>query len=174
MNEQFRPSLYPQFPQRVRRGIKRGALHFEEFAAIGNEFINDVAEELGCNRNTAARITRCVLHAVRDRLPADDAIQFAQGLPMALKAVFIDQYNISRVPIVIRSADEFLNFIYDKDGLSAPADFPDAASTEEALCGVFRVLEDYVDIGQIEQVKELMGHSIREMIDSGMRMSDYH
>jgi hypothetical protein len=87
---------------RLRKGKK--PLNFEEYASEGNRFVNEVARELNTDRNTAARILRVVLHAVRDRLPADDAIQFAQGLPIALKGVFIDQYDPSRTPVVSATA----------------------------------------------------------------------
>jgi uncharacterized protein (DUF2267 family) len=144
---------------------KKGALNFEEFAATGNHFINDVAYELNTTRNSAARITKAVLHAVRDRLPPDDAIQFAQGLPMALKAVFIEQYDLSDTPVVIRRPHDFLDYIYYKDEFCAHIDFPNDNSVADALQGVFRVLEDYMEPGQIRQIKKIMGNAISDLID---------
>jgi len=172
MNNQRQFSQFISYPTQINRGVGRGALNFEEFAARGNHFINLVADELSCPRNTAARLTRAVIHAVRDRLPAEDAIQFAQGFPMALKAVFIDQYDISRVPVVIRNADDFLDFIYEKDGLAAAADLPTPIAAEEALQGVFRVLENTIDVGQIEQVKALLGRAICDLIEGSQSLQD--
>ena len=82
---------------------------FENYAAEGNRFLHAVAYELNCNAAKAARATRAVLHALRDRLPPDEAIQFAQGLPMVLKGIYIDQYDISETPVVIRSPKKFLD-----------------------------------------------------------------
>jgi uncharacterized protein (DUF2267 family) len=143
----------------------RQPLNFDKFAAEGNSFIYDVMDELSVSRNAAARITKCVLHAIRDRMPADDAIQFAQGLPMALKGVFIDQYDLSDAPVVIRSGTQFLDYICYKDGASGPSDFPTQQSVARALRGVFNVLEDYMDAGQIRQVKHIVGRGISEIID---------
>lgn len=150
--------------------IRRGALNLEEFANVGNRFINDVADELRVNRHIAARIIRAVLHAVRDRLPPDDAIQFAQGLPMVLKAVFIDQYDISKTPVVIRHGEDFLDFIYSKDPLAADVDFPNEHSVQEALSGVFNVLYCYMDSGQIDSIKYLLGDEIVELIEGDYRV----
>jgi uncharacterized protein (DUF2267 family) len=146
-----------------RRKIK--SLNFEEYASEGNRFIHEVAEELKTNRNRAARITRAVLHALRDRLPAPDSIQFAQGLPMALKSVWMDQYDISRTPVVIRHKEKFLEYIYDRDGLAAFADFPDPESIEEGLQSVFFVLENHMSAGQVRQIKNMLNKEIVELID---------
>lgn len=125
--------------------------------------MNDVAEELRVSRNSAARITKAVLHAVRDRMPPDSAIQFAQGLPMALKAVFLEQYDLSDTPVVIRRADDFLGYIYLKNELSASVDFPDRESVAEALRGVFRVLACYMDRGQIEDARMVIGADLARL-----------
>jgi uncharacterized protein (DUF2267 family) len=160
----------PSIRSHMRRREKKHPLNLERFASEGNRFIKDVAFELGISRNSAARIIKAVLHAVRDRLPPDDAVEFSQGLPMFLKAVYFDQYDLSRTPVVIRRAHDFLDFIFYKDEMSASADFPTANSVERALKGVFNVLELYMDHGQIEQVKHIMGGEIRELIES----REYH
>jgi uncharacterized protein (DUF2267 family) len=160
-----------QRPQK-NLGVKtaRHPLNFDKFAAEGNRFIKDVAEELGVSRNSAARITKAVLHALRDRMPADDAIQFAQGLPMALKAVFIDQYDVSRMPVVIRHAHDFLDYIFYKNEFSAAVDFPEEDSVENALRGVFNVLGCYMDRDQLEHIKPIFGREIVELIEG----REYH
>jgi uncharacterized protein (DUF2267 family) len=145
---------------------RRHPLNFEQFAAEGNHFIREVAQELGVSRNSAARITKAVLHAVRDKLPPDDAVEFAQGLPMALKSVYFDQYDISGTPVKIRRPHDFLDYIFYKDEFGANVDFPHANSVREALKGVFRVLADHMDGGQIRQIKKIIGKEIVMLIES--------
>ncbi len=140
-------------------------MNFERYAAEGNRFINEVAHELGVDRNRAARITKAVLHAIRDRISPDDAIEFVQGLPMAMKGVFVDQYDISRTPVVIRHADEFIDFIYNKNGRASEKDFPERYHVIDALKGVFRVLERNMDYGQVQQIKEMFNNEIVELIE---------
>jgi uncharacterized protein (DUF2267 family) len=145
--------------------LHRGPLNFDKFASEGNQFVNDVAHGLGMPRATAARIIRAVLHAIRDRMPPDDAIQFAQGLPMALKAVFIDQYNLSDTPVIIRREEDFINFVRSKDAYLAGIDFPDDQSVKNAIHYVFNVLYGYMDHGQLNQVRHVVGHEIVDLID---------
>lgn len=163
IEEQKWNRIYRQDNQERRRRMR--TMNFEEYAAEGNRFIKDVAEELKTDRNRAARVTRAVLHALRDRLPADDSIQFAQGLPMALKAVWLDQYDISKTPVLLRHKEEFFDYIYDMDGLAAFTDFPDPDAIEEALQAVFFVLENHMSPGQIKQIKNILNKEIVEIID---------
>jgi uncharacterized protein (DUF2267 family) len=162
---------WPDFESEDRlRGItvhhnKKKSMNFESYASDGNRFIREVAERLQTDRNTAARVTRAVLHAVRDRLPAVDAVQFAQGLPMALKGVFIDQYDLSKVPLKIRHVDNFLDYIYFKNGKASITDFPSRQSVAEALQAVFYVLERNMDFGQVQQIKEMLPMEISKVID---------
>jgi uncharacterized protein (DUF2267 family) len=148
-----------------RKGNKPRSMNFEEYASEGNRIINTVARDLQTNRNRAARITRAVLHAIRDRLPPDDAIQFAQGLPMALKGVFIDRYDISKTPIVIRNREAFIEFVRSKAGTSAPVDFPTSQSVMNALQSVFFVLERNMSYGQVRQIKKSLNIELVNLIN---------
>jgi uncharacterized protein (DUF2267 family) len=144
---------------------KPKAMNFDEYASEGNRIINEVAKELNTDRNSAARITRAVLHAVRDRLPADDAVEFAQGLPMALKGVFLDQYDISATPVVIRSRKKFIEFVRSKAGAAAEVIFPDHISVAQGLQAVFYVLEKNMSYGQVEQIKRMLNIEIVDLIE---------
>lgn len=162
-SDNYRAENYHQAPNRGFRGRSR-SMNFEEYASDGNRFINLVADELGCDRNTAARVTKAVLHAIRDRLPANDAVEFAQGLPMAIKGVYFDQYDISSTPVVIRHTRDFLNFVCSKDRIAAIHDFPDDQSVIEAIRAVFNVLENTMDPGQVEQVKNMLHHEVTKLL----------
>ena len=147
---------------------KHRTMNFEQYASDGNRFINEVAYQLDTDHNSAARVTRAVLHAIRDRIPPDDAIQFAQGLPMALKGEFVDRYDISKTPVIIRSKEKFIEFVRSKDGLAAPVDFPDRESVIFALQAVFYVLELNMSYGQVEQIKKMLNIEIVDLIDSAI------
>lgn len=155
------------YERRSQPGRKKSSrsINFEEYAGEGNRFINEVAYELGTGRDKAARITRAVLHALRDRLPPDDAVQFAQGLPMALKGIFFDQYDISKAPVIIRGRDRFIDFVCSKDRFTAAYDFPDRQSVQEALRAVFFVLENNMDYGQVHQIKNMLNKEIVNLIE---------
>jgi uncharacterized protein (DUF2267 family) len=151
-------------PERGRSRMQ--SMNFERYAAEANHFINEVADELGTdNRSRAARTTRAVLHALRDRLIPDEAVQFAQGLPMALKSIYFDQYDISRTPVKIRNQNDFLDYIRSKDRMSEMEDFPDQEAVVEGLRAVFTILEEHMDAGQINKIKRLLPAVIVHLIE---------
>jgi uncharacterized protein (DUF2267 family) len=153
----------------VKRQPKRKpkAINLEAYAAEGNHFFNEVAFELGIDRDSAARITRAVFHALRDRLNPIDAVQFGQGLPIALKGIYFDQYPISKTPVRIRSKEKFLDFIYEKAGNTASYDFPDRPSIIRGLQAVFFILERTMSFGQVEQVKNMLNIDLQHLVDEG-------
>jgi uncharacterized protein (DUF2267 family) len=147
-------------PGVAQRNTTRRSMNFEKYVAQANHFINQVADELDIDRNMAARITRAVLHAVRDRIRPDDAIEFAQGLPTLLRGIFFEQYDPSRTPVPIRHPKDFIDYVSFKDGHSAEKDFPSPDFVEDGIAAVFRVLERNMDYGQVEQVKHMMNDEI--------------
>jgi uncharacterized protein (DUF2267 family) len=155
----------PDVHENSRKHHKPHALNFEAYAAEGNRFIREVAEALYTDRDTAARKCRAVLHALRDRLPPIDAVQFGQGLPMALKAVYFDRYDIAKAPLRIRNGRKFLDLIYEKDGRAAAMDFPDNYSVLEALRGVYSVLQRNMDEEQTGHIKHMLHYEIVRLIE---------
>lgn len=151
---------------RRNRSRRTAAATFRKYVDEGNRFINEVADELGTDdTGMALRITRSVLHAVRDRIPPVDAIQFGQGLPMALKGVYFDQYDISRTPVIIRNVHRFLEYIQHKNRFAAANDFRHEADVIKALQTVFIVLENHMSIGQVDQVLNLLPAEVCNLID---------
>ena len=67
--------------------------------------------------------------------------------------------------MVIRSPKKFLDFVFFKAGKSAAIDFPDRKSVLDALRGVFFVLENHLDPGQISHVKKILNKDIVELIE---------
>ena len=84
---------------------------------------------------------------------------------MALKGVFIDRYDISKTPVIIRNRKKFIEFIHYKAGVSAAADFPDPESVEEALRAVFYVMERNMSYGQVQHVKNALNLELQDLIN---------
>lgn len=156
-------SVPPSRSRHLRRKVHR-VLNFEKYTADANHFINMVADELDCDRNTAARVTRAVLHAIRDRIAPDDAVEFAQGLPMALKGVYFDQFDLSKVPVRIRRPEDFISYIRYLDGVNELRELRTDRDVEDGIAAVFRVLEQTMDYGQVEQIKWAINDNLAYML----------
>ena len=126
------------------------SIDFLQYAAKGNAFINAVAEELHVPRDQAARITRAVFHAFRNRLSMEESFQLLAQLPMALKAVYVDGWKPSAEFVRIRHIDDFLDEIRTEDGGLAGYDFGNDQRALKAVSAVFQTLHDFISEGGFE------------------------
>ena len=86
------------------------ALNFNQYATEGNTFLKDYAKEMNMphDRNKAGRIFTAIMHALRDIIPPEESLQLIAQLPMFLKAVYVNGWNIkkekpmSSLPILLK------------------------------------------------------------------------
>lgn len=139
---------------------------FNRHIEISSRFIEDVADFLRIDFESALYITRAVFKAIRDRVYPGFAVHFGQALPLILRGIYFEQYNLSTVPVVIRDKNQFINFIQEKLPLFVKRDFRNPNEIIMALRGVFRVLERNMNPLIVEEMKRLLHSEIEELIDS--------
>jgi uncharacterized protein (DUF2267 family) len=129
-------------------------LNFEKYAAKGNEFLNKLAARLGDeeNRARAGRILRCVLRALRNRLTIEESLQLLAQLPMAIKGVYVDEWQISHHVNRIKTIEEFGEEVMREDGFAAWRDFSTIKEALDAIEAVMKTLADYVSAGELHDV----------------------
>src|SRR5579875_2072450 len=121
-------------------------------------WLKEIAETLGTtDRHRAYRALRAVLHALRDRLPVDEAAQLGAQLPMLVRGIYYEGWDPSHKPLKERHKEEFLAHI--RQELRGEPE-PD---TERIARAVFAVLARRVTEGEIEDVKHLLPAEIREL-----------
>ena len=106
-------------------------------------WLNEVAGDLGGDRHHAYHALRAVLHATRDRLTIKECHDLAAQLPMLLRGLYFEGYTPTDKPL----GDDLLPAV--------AAGLKDARplQPEDAARAVFRLLDDRVAQGQIEDVK---------------------
>jgi uncharacterized protein (DUF2267 family) len=133
-----------------------GVRTFDQSLETTKEWLQDVQEQMGLDdEQRAFRVMRAVLQALRDRLTVEEAAQFAAQLPMLLQGVYYHGWTPAGKPLKIRSREEFLDRV--AEGLLREHD------PEEACRTVFRVLEERMPGGEIEDVKRILPASIRDL-----------
>lgn len=88
-----------------------------------NQVLKEIEEVYGWpkdRRQQSYDAVRAVLHALRDRLPVEEAAQLAAQLPMLLRGVYYEGWVPSRVPVKM-NREEFVarvrqNFPFDVEG----------------------------------------------------------
>jgi len=129
--------------------------HFEKFAAKGNEFLKDLAQEIGEpeNKEKAYRVLRTVLHVLRRRISLDESFDLLAQLPMCIKAVYVDGWKPTLFPDKsIKTVEDFIREVLEEDKRSAGKDFGNEEHAKQVIKAVFRVLKKHVTEGEIEDI----------------------
>lgn len=123
-----------------------------------NEWINEVKDEIGCmDRNDAYLALRSTLHALRDRLMPEEAIDLGAQLPMLIRGMYFEGYKISGKPITVRRKDDFLDLVERELKRNPEIDPEDAAE------GVFAVLGKKISEGELRDIKSVLPKEIDEL-----------
>jgi uncharacterized protein (DUF2267 family) len=124
-----------------------------------NELLGAIEETFGWSerRNQSYAALRAVLHAIRDRLPMEEAVQLGAQLPMLVKGVYYDGWNVNEVPVKM-NRQEFVQAVREKFPFSVEGDI------EEVIRAVVEALEDHIDQNQVDNVKNLLPQDLQAMM----------
>lgn len=123
-----------------------------------NAWLNELAGELGWDVNGSLLALRCVLHALRDRLPPNEAVDLAAQLPLIIKGVYFDGWNPSATPVRARSKEEFLALVRKPLERGAPG-----ADAERVTRAVFKLIASHVSEGELRDVRGVMPGELVEL-----------
>lgn len=131
------------------------SVNFAEYNQKGHEFVKEVAQELKTPEdiNHAGRVLTAVLHAIRDTITPEESLHLISQLPMWVKAIYVDEWKLSRPPGRIRHMSDFINDVRGNSGRTAGRDFGNDEETRTTIEAVFRVLKRHVSEGEIEDIK---------------------
>lgn len=118
----------------------------------GNAWLQELGAQLDWDDMEAVLLAlRSVLHALRDRLTPNEAVQLAAQLPLLLKGVYFDGWRPSATPLRVRTRQEFLDLVRRPLIRGIPE-----ADPEEITRAVFRLLDEHVSGGEIADVRTVL------------------
>jgi len=131
---------------------------FESTLQTTNVWLDDVLERLGWeDRYRAYHALRAVLHALRDRLPVEQAAALAAQLPMLVRGFYYEGWHPHGKPVKERHKEEFLAHVAE-----AFREDPDV-DPERVTRAVFQVLAKHITAGEIEGVKRSLPAELRDL-----------
>jgi uncharacterized protein (DUF2267 family) len=123
------------------------------------EWLNDVMHELDWENkpHKAYLALRTVLHALRDRLTVEEAIQLGAQLPMLVRGFYFEGWTLKNKPHKERHKDQFLDHVREafRDDVTVNA--------QQVVRAVFRVLQRHTSPGEIDDVKHAMPKTMQEL-----------
>src|SRR5207344_964370 len=145
----------------VSRKPKRKTSHdlFDGTLQKTQIWLNDLMSELhweGKPEKTYLAL-RTVLHALRDRLTVQEAVQLGAQLPMLVRGFYYDGWTLKGKPHKERHKEDFLDHI-------KKAFKDDVTVNPNQVCrAVFRVLVKHTSDGEIADVKNLLPKALHEL-----------
>ena len=114
-------------------------------------------------RHEAYSALRAVLHALRDRLTPEQAVHFGAQLPILVRGIYYDGWQMAGKPTAERQVDEFLQRV----AAELPPQFPrDALGTTQA---VFDLVWKELDPGEIAKVIDTLPVPLRGLWPAAAR-----
>lgn len=135
-----------------------GLAVFDTTVQDSNLWLKEVETHLGhCERQEAYAALRAVLHTLRDRLPAQAAVNFAAQLPMLLRGLYFEGWILPEKPDRSHSVTEFADHVRD---LLPPRYRFDPVLASRAAFGAIR---KFTSAGEAEKVMAQLPSPLRDL-----------
>jgi len=140
---------------------------FDHTVQVTNTWLNKIERDpaIGENRRRSYLALRGTLHALRDELIPEEAVQLGAQLPMLVRGFYYEGWDPSKTPVKDRDRAAFLRRVEE---LCEPVG---GIKGERAVQTVFRVLSEEIDRGEVEQVRGLVPKSVRALWPSPSSLS---
>ena len=142
-----------------KTGRKRSRDIFSNTIQKTDVWLKDLMSELDWeNRpHKTYMALRTVLHALRDRLPVEEAVQLGAQLPMLIRGFYYEGWNLKDKPHKERRKEDFLDHV-------KKAFQNDVTVHPQRVCqAVFRVLAKRTSKGEIEDVKHVLPKTLHAL-----------
>ncbi len=125
-----------------------------------NIWLKEVMDELSSDdRRRAYLALRSTLHTLRDRLTVEEATDLGAQLPMLIRGFYYEGWNPAGKPVKF-DRDEFL--LHVRDHFAEEPEIDGAGITQ----AVFKILEQHITNGEIEDVKSHLPKDLKEFWES--------
>lgn len=130
---------------------------FQQTIQISTVWVRQIADLAGCDEQQAYHLLCCTLQTLRDRLAPEEAIQLAGQLPVLIRGLYYDGWQLAGVPLQIRNKQHFLALAVSRYH-ARPLD-----DIEPGIRAVLKVLGDNVDLGELSRVVMALPEVLRDL-----------
>jgi uncharacterized protein (DUF2267 family) len=148
-------------------------IDFDSYATKGLELLNTLADDMKIPRDKAGRILRAVLYAIRSRISLDESLQVIAQLPMALKAIYVDQWDPWHSFHRIQRLDEFVKDVRRPDKGTRDNDIPSDDHARLAIGAVFRTFNHHLSPGEFRNIAAVLPRAVKDFVNSRVEDKAY-
>jgi uncharacterized protein (DUF2267 family) len=127
---------------------------FERYTDEANKFVRQTALLLGIpeDMDHAERVSTAVLHIIRERISPEESMHLVSQLPMWLKAIYVDGWDMRGGTNNYERLEGFLDNVKQQVPLAAAKDFDDE-HTERNVRAVIGALKMYIAEDELNHVR---------------------
>lgn len=141
-------------------------MKFQKYVQDAEQFIRQVAEALGDpgNIDRAEKVTRAVLHTFRNEVPPQESLQMIAQLPMLIKAIYVDGWQIRSGRDRTRNLSDFIQAVREAERAAGFPYFEGADEIEKSIRAVFTVIGSYVSEGQMQDLQAVLPEELKPLL----------
>ena len=127
---------------------------FDKHYGEATNFMKNVAKRLGTpgDFEHAVRVLRSVFGVLRRRIVPDESLQLISKLPLMIKGIYVDGWNICEPLSDARTLDDFLFEIRSHSQGRAHLDFSNVELAKKKIIAVFHILKQFVWDGELNDI----------------------
>ncbi len=124
-----------------------------------NLWLKDLMERIGtADRHLAYKVLRATLHAFRDRIGPENAVNFGAQLPMLIRGFYYEGWQLNKSMPKTRHVDEFLDAVEEEAGRSLGPDL------QAKVKAVFAVVGSRINDREIDKLKKVLPEELRPLL----------
>jgi uncharacterized protein (DUF2267 family) len=139
---------------------------FDNHCQEATLFIKNIAVQLGTPDDTdhAVRVLTCIFRALRRKLIPDESLHIVSQLPLLLKGMYVDGWDIYEPISEAKTFEEFLHDIRSNTEGEEGADFDDDELARKKITAVFNILKEFISDGELDYIHEELPKEVVEMV----------
>ena len=129
---------------------------FTHAAEQAQQWVNELAQDLGWSEQNTYRLLKSVLHTLRDWLSPEEMADLSAQLPTLIRGIYFEGWKPD-TPMWERKKGDFVICVRNSFGYEPDVDI------DQAIKAVFKVLDRHISHGEIVQVRNSMKKSLRQL-----------
>lgn len=135
--------------------------NLEKYLNHAGEWMNVVAKEMNVSRDKAFRITRSILHSIRNQISIDESFQWMSQMPMLWKGMYVDGWNLNLPFERKHRLHDWFNSIREQDGGTAAIDFGNDMQMHTTVSAFFHAISKKMNHDSLIHLANLFTEEIQ-------------
>jgi uncharacterized protein (DUF2267 family) len=139
---------------------------FDKHDEEATRFVRNIAIRLGTpgDLEHAVRVLKRVFGVLRRRIVPDESLQLISELPLIIKGLYVDGWNIYEPLSEVGTLDEFLIEVRGRSQGRAYFDFANDELAKKKIIKVLNILKQFVHGGELNDILHNLSSEAKQIV----------